>query len=150
MKPLRSGSLAVLLLSLVARGAHADETTTRSVQARAYPAAQAGAVGPARLDFLFGDTRGWLDSDGTWSVSADVTHRGLLCATYELGVRFGSGEPDCTNVRWLGAVRYVTAERQCNNATVRQSGGDKQPELASDFGRITCAERVIRCTGNCK
>jgi len=29
-------------------------------------------------------------------------------------------------------------------------GGDKQPELARDFARITCAERVIRCSGNCK
>ena len=82
MKVLRSGSLAVLLFSPVAQGAHADETTARSVQARAY--------------------------------------------------------------------LRVTSERQCNNATVRQSGGENQPELARDFGRITCAERVIRCTGNCK
>ena len=144
----------LVLLAFVAllgvQRAYAEDSTMRSVQARAYPAAQAGAAGPARLDFLFGDTRGWLDSDGVWNVSADVTHRGLLCATYELGVRFGVGEPGCDNVQWLGAVRYVTAERQCNNATVRQSGGDKQPELARDFSRITCAERVVRCTGNCK
>ncbi len=142
--------LLALAALLAVRPAYAEDNNTRSVQARAYPAAQAGAAGPARLDFLFGDTRGWLDSDGVWNASADVTHRGLLCATYELGVRFGAGEPGCNNVQWLGAVRYVTAERQCNNATVRQSGGDKQPELARDFSRITCAERVIRCTGNCK
>jgi len=139
-----------IVVAIGAQCAYADDGDTRRVQAPGYPAAQAGAAGPARLDFLFGDTRGWLDSDGVWNVSADVAHRGLLCATYELGVRFGAGEPGCTNVQWLGAVRYVTAERQCNNATVRQSGGDRQPELARDFSRITCAERVIRCTGNCK
>lgn len=142
--------LSALALMLAAQRASADDTTTRSTRASAYPASHAGTAGPERLDFLFGDFRGWLDSTGTWNVTGDVTHRGLLCATYEVGVRFGAGAPGCNDVAWLAPVRYVTAERQCNNATLRHSGGDQQPELTRDFKRITCAERVIRCTGNCK
>ncbi|MGA8050113.1 MAG: hypothetical protein WCA09_08040 [Burkholderiales bacterium] len=139
-----------LVLVLMLPCAHAEDNTTRSAQAPAHPSSMQGTGGPSRLDFLFGDSRAWLDSDGTWNVAGDVTHRGLLCATYELGMRFGVGQQGCNNVEWVGAARYVTTQNQCNNATLRHSGGDKQPELAQEFRRITCAERLIRCSGNCK
>ena len=79
-----------------------------------------------------------------------MTHRGLLCGEYSVGMRFGIGRPGCSNVAWLTDVTYATARRQCNNATLYHAGGDVQPELAGSFAQITCAERVIRCTGVCK
>jgi len=141
---------ALLAVLLAVRMAGAADDSLRRAQAPGRVASMQGTAGPARIDFLFGDSRVSLGSDGAWTVSRDVSHHGLLCATYELGVRFGAGESGCNKVEWLGSVRYVTAQQQCNNATLYHSGGDQQPELAREFSRITCAEQVIRCSGNCK
>jgi len=105
---------------------------------------------PDRLDFNFGELRLWLRRTGEWHVEGEVSHRGLLCGTYEVGIRFGVGDPACANVSWLSSVRYVTSRKQCNSATVIHTGGDIQRELTGPFPSISCAERVIRCTGNCK
>ncbi len=103
-----------------------------------------------RIDFVTFDFRAWLRRNGEWHVEGDVTHRGLRCATYEMGLRFGIGSPGCTNVEWVSDVRFVSARTQCNDAGIRHSGGDTQPELESRFREITCAQRVLRCTGNCQ
>jgi hypothetical protein len=147
---MKSRLLVLLALVLAVRIAGAADDSLRRAQAPGRVSSMPGAAGPARIDFLFGDSRVSLGSDGAWTVSREVSHHGLLCATYELGVRFGAGESGCNSVEWLGSVRYVTAQQQCNNARVPHSGGDQQPELAREFPRITCAEQVIRCSGNCK
>jgi hypothetical protein len=89
------------------------------------------------------------DFDGTWQVESKVVHPRLVCATYQVGLRFGVGNPGCTDVRWLSDVSYVTRERQCNQAEVVHSGGQTEPRLGAALRNITCAERVVRCTGNC-
>jgi hypothetical protein len=53
-------------------------------------------------------------------------------------------------VKWLGEVLYGSRRTQCNGATVRHSAWQNDPQLGGYFDEITCADRVIRCTGNCK
>jgi hypothetical protein len=128
----------------------ADEGTVYSTTAvaRKSPWVQAGA--PGRLDFGFADFEASLDEKGDWSVKGPVRHGYLACATYQVGVRFGTGEPGCTNVEWLTPPLYATSERHCNHAGRDHAGGGTNPELAADFARITCAQRLIRCTGRCR
>lgn len=104
----------------------------------------------ARLDFRTFDFSGFLLGDGSWQVSSPVTHRGLVCGTYEVGVRFGIGNPGCTDVRWLSEPMYIGSRRQCNESTVDHVGGETTPRLGSQLPSITCVERVVRCVGNCK
>ena len=105
-----------------------------------------------RLDFDFreGESRAWLNRDGDVQTRGWVLHRGLLCATYRMGLRFGTGNPACQNVTWLTEPIYLTSQLQCNSARVSHLGSNNLPELAAQLDRITCAERVIHCTGNCK
>lgn len=105
-----------------------------------------------RLDFDFreGESRAWLNQDGDLQIQGWIKHRGLLCATYRMGLRFGSGAPACQNVTWLTEPIYLSSQLQCNNARVSHLGSDNLPELATKLDRITCAERVIHCTGNCR
>lgn len=139
---------AALATASICRAADGYELRA-SAPARAAPTDSVVRV-PSRLDFNFGELRLWLTKTGEWQVEGEVSHRGLLCGTYEVGIRFGAGSPGCANVNWVSDVRYVTTRKQCNNATVIHTGGDIQRELTSPFPTITCAERVIRCTGNCK
>jgi len=104
----------------------------------------------ARTDFRSFDFRAHLLGDGTWSAETSIAHRGLLCGNYEVGVRFGIGSPACTDVRWLSEPLFVTEHRQCNESTVPHAGGSSDPVLARDFARVSCAELVVRCSGNCK
>lgn len=137
--------------TLFAGSQSAAQSTTSRTTAPAHAVGSASVVlRPRQLDFNFGATRATLDAKGGWNVEGSVSHRGLLCAEYSIGLRFGSGSPDCSNVVWLTDVTYVTTQRQCNNATLQHAGGDLQPALIEPFARITCAERVIRCTGICK
>jgi hypothetical protein len=110
---------------------------------------------PERLDFKFGETKdgefkAWLRHKGGWEMDGWVQHAGLLCATYRVGVRFGAGKPGCTDVQWLSDVVYATEQRQCNSSSMRHIGGDVSASLGKDFARVTCAERVINCRGNCR
>lgn len=107
---------------------------------------------PERLDFDFraGDSLAWINDDGNFQVSGWIKHTGLLCATYRMGVRFGVGSPGCLNVEWITEPRFVTTEVQCNDARIGHTGGDTDPALGKRLARITCGERVVRCTGNCK
>ena len=103
----------------------------------------------ARASFRAFDFEGYLLGDGTWQVESKVVHPRLVCATYQVGLRFGVGNPGCTDVRWLSDVSYVTRERHCNQAEVVHSGGQTEPRLGAALRNITCVERVVRCTGNC-
>jgi len=109
-----------------------------------------GAQSLVRLDFNYGDIRAWLLEDGNWHIEGSVTHRGAFCGQYELGIQFGIGSPGCANVEWLGRPVYVTQRRHCNNAQLNHSGGDLDYRAAEAFNRINCAQRLIRCSGNCK
>jgi hypothetical protein len=107
---------------------------------------------PERLDFDFRaeDSLAWINDEGNFQVSGWIKHSGLLCATYRMGVRFGMGSPGCLNVEWLTEPRFVTSEVQCNDARIKHTGGDTDPALGERLARITCGERVVRCTGSCK
>jgi len=105
---------------------------------------------PARIDFDFGDFKMWIRKKGGYHIEGWMHHQGLLCGTYYVAVRFGVGDPGCNNVKWLSGPRYVSQRTQCNNASVLHSGGDVEFPHASQFSEITCAERIIRCTGNCQ
>ena len=72
------------------------------------------------------------------------------CVLSPLGLRFGVGSPGCLNVEWITEPRLVTTEVQCNDARIEHRGGDTDPALGKRLARITCGERVVRCTGNCK
>jgi hypothetical protein len=107
---------------------------------------------PIRLNFDFreGESLAWLNEDGDFQVHGWITHRSLRCATYRMGVRFGAGSPACLNVQWLTEPVFVTSQLQCNSARANHRGGDTLPAMGARLERITCAERVIRCTGNCR
>lgn len=104
----------------------------------------------ARVDFSAFDFRGFLLGDGSWQVSSPVTHNALRCGTYEVGVRFGTGNPGCTDVRWLSEPVFLGPRRQCNAATVIHSGGETSSQLGSQLPSITCVERIVRCVGTCR
>lgn len=106
---------------------------------------------PDRLEFDFGRARGtgWLSNQGDVQMETWVQHRGLLCATYETGIRFGKGSPGCTGVEWLAPVHWLTRKRQCNNALVLHTGNDIDTHMATLYSQVTCAERMLRCEGRC-
>ena len=104
----------------------------------------------ARLDFSFGNVRAWLLQDGNWRIQGDIQHRSIFCGQYELGIQFGIGNPGCSNVEWIGSPAYVTNRTHCNNAMRFHSGGDINYAAAEAFDRINCAQRLIRCSGNCR
>lgn len=103
-----------------------------------------------KLEFKFDGASAWLRQDGNFQLEAEIKHGSLLCGTYEVGLRFGTGSPACTNVSWLGKPHYVTKRKQCNNAWMVHSGSGTEREAASDFSQITCAQLLIKCTGKCK
>jgi hypothetical protein len=141
--------LTLLLLALGREGWAEEEVRKLSTEGRRSPGV-ATPNAPARMDFLFGDVRGWLLSDGNWHIEGIVQHRGALCAEYRLGMQFGIGSPGCANVEWITDEDYATYGRQCNNAPVQHSGGSNSPVAAQRFERITCAQRLLECNGNCK
>jgi hypothetical protein len=105
-----------------------------------------------RLDFDFrtGESTAWLNNTGDFHLHGWIAHRGLLCATYSMGLRFGIGSPGCLNVEWLSEPVFVTSQYQCNGARVEHGGGATLPEIGSKITTISCAERVVRCSGSCK
>jgi len=142
--------LLLTVLALNSRGAAADEST-RHAAAPTRPSLVDLASGRRdRLEFGGNEFKGWVDRSGDWHVEGDVAHVGLLCADYQMGLRFGKGSPGCTNVKWLGEVLYGSRRTQCNGATVKHSAWQNDPGLGGYFDEISCAEQVIRCTGNCK
>ena len=80
---------------------------------------------------------------------AEVSHRRLRCGTYETGVQLGSGNPACSDVRWLTEVAFVARQRQCNSATRLHRGGGRFSEAAIRLEQASCLRLVVRCEGTC-
>jgi len=125
-------------------------TEQRSQAAAQYQQVTVEGYKLQRKDFRFGNFNGWLKRGGEWQIEGAVQHRGLMCGTYEVGMRFGIGNPGCTDVQWISGDEFVTSKSQCNEAEMQHTGYGIAPGLAEQFDAVTCAERVIRCTGNCK
>jgi hypothetical protein len=105
---------------------------------------------PVKLDFNFGDFKAWARKKGGWQIEGWIHHEGLVCGTYYVGVRFGAGNPGCDNVQWFSDPKIVSQREHCNSAGRLHQGGDIEFPFADRFAQITCAERIVRCTGNCK
>jgi hypothetical protein len=103
-----------------------------------------------KLDFDFGDFKAWARRDGSWNAEGTVQHHGLLCGTYTLLLRVGHGNPGCVDVQWFREPVPVASVQLCNNAPGILSGGNLEFRDAARFDEITCAERIISCSGNCK
>lgn len=142
--------LSALVAAQMCLPPQADATERRSQAAAQYSKIALDGFKLQRKDFNFGGYSAWLKRDGGWHIDGTVRHHGLLCGTYELGMRFGTGKPDCTDVTWVTGDLYVTSHYQCNDAEMQHVGTDIDASLADQFDAITCAERVVRCTGNCK
>lgn len=130
-----------------------DDPRDRRRMSPAVPSASFTGDGrPDRKDFDFGRSvgRAWLAAGGELKIDSWVQHSGLLCATYETGIRFGRGEHGCTGVQWLAPTHWLTRVRQCNNALMQHTGADTDDHMASVFDQVTCAERLLRCEGNCR
>jgi len=104
---------------------------------------------PAAHEFAFGQGKVQLDESGGWKVDAWIRHAGLLCGTYRVGVQFGVGKQGCQDVNWLQQPAFVTRRKQCNNATSHHTGYGETPQLADQFKTISCARRIVRCSGQC-
>jgi hypothetical protein len=129
------------------------DTEDSGISAQAHPTYSLDAkprINRLDFDFRTGESTAWLNDKGDFHLQGWLNHRGLLCATYRMGVRFGIGAPGCLNVQWISDPVFVTSQAQCNGARVEHSGGDNAPGMGAQIGKITCAERVIRCSGSCK
>jgi hypothetical protein len=144
---------ALLALGLIAGTATAeDEARDSRITASAQPVYSLSATPRIeKLEFDFGTDlpAAWLNRDGDFGVRSWVKHTRLLCAHYRVGLRFGTGAPGCMNVKWVSEPRFVTAQTQCNGARSLHLGGDSDITLVALIGQISCAERIVRCTGFC-
>lgn len=92
---------------------------------------------------------GWLDATGAWRINAEVHHGRLRCGIYETGIQLGTGNPVCSEVKWLTDVEYVTRLRHCNSAVRIHAGGGKFPDGANRLQAANCVRVVVRCNGVC-
>lgn len=104
---------------------------------------------PAKKEFDFGGYTAWLTQDGVWQVSGIAKHTRLRCGRYRMGMRFGAGSPGCMNVKWITEANYVTSHKQCNSAQMKHKGVGENQILEAKFDSVSCAERLIKCTGTC-
>jgi hypothetical protein len=143
-------ALLPLTVSLPTKADTADDKPLgRTAVAR--PTAEWGKDGkPVKIEFDFGDFKAWARRDGSWSAEGPIKHRGLLCGTYTLHLRVGQGNPGCSDVQWFREPRAVASVKLCNDATGLINGGNTEFQDAKQFDKITCAERTLSCSGNCK
>ena len=123
----------------------------RSAAPAQNPRVQFDSANATQKSFRFPYSTSTLKQNGDISIDGAVTHKGLLCADYEVGLRFGkgSGAGACADVEWLTSDEYVWSQSLCNNASMPyQTVG--HVDLQEAFDQITCAERILRCSGNCK
>jgi len=123
----------------------------RSAAPAQNPRVQFDSANATQKSFGFSASTASLKQNGDISIDGVLTHKGLLCADYEVGLRFGkgSGAWGCTDVEWLTSDEYVWSRSLCNSASMPyQTVG--HVDLKESFDQITCAERILRCSGNCK
>ena len=121
----------------------------RNLSVEAHSIGDLGGLQEAKEEFDFGDTKAWLREDGYWQIEGVISHNSGFCGTYDLGIQFGSGDPGCSNAEWLSGPIFVTQHRQCNGASKLHKGGSISLLAQERFKTITCAQRVIRCSGKC-
>lgn len=143
-------SLLVMVTAMFCSTAQADTYTKRSSAAAQNPRVQYDGASAAQKNFNFPASKGQLKKNGEWVVEGSLTHHGLLCGDYEVGVRFGIAKEGCTEVEWISGDQIGYTQTLCNNATMPYRAVMQQPELEPSFDQITCAERIIRCSGICK
>lgn len=139
------------VLVMQCSGASADSISrTRSTVQNA--GIQYDGAKSIQKNFNFFGSRATLNQDGDWAIEGTLTHKGLFCADYEVGLRFGISPEagDCSDVEWITIDEYVLTQSLCNNATMPYRGMLHDDYLQENFDKIKCVERVIRCTGNCK
>jgi hypothetical protein len=93
--------------------------------------------------------QGSLSASGRWQARAEIGHARLRCASYGLGIRFGAGNADCSQVDWTTSTDWAADRRQCNSATlIHRSDGrlDLPPE---ELRALSCVRIAIRCRGAC-
>ena len=143
-------SLTIFTGCLIAlSGAKAEEEKIRATTA---PAKKPGFVLPTEkksLEFEFGDIKAVIKEDGFAAVEGPIKHNRLRCATYQIGLQLGQGEYACTNVKWLTEPVYITLKKHCNSALLPHQGNKNIPGFQKVFPDVTCAKRLIRCTGVC-
>ena len=141
----------VIFSSALGSRLYADEAVEKKYSAVARKSVDFGVgAEPQKTEFKFDSASAWLRENGAYHVEAEIKHGSLLCGTYEVGVRFGIGQPACTNVSWLSSTQFVSKRKQCNHAWMAHQGSGTDTELVGDVDLVTCAQLVIRCTGKCK
>jgi hypothetical protein len=144
-------NLVTLMLSNVVAMASDPEVPVAGRTTIARQAAEWNSDGkPMKLDFDFGDVKAWARRDGSWNAEGTVQHRGFRCGTYTILLRVGHGNPGCMDVHWFREPVPVASVQLCNNAPGMLSGGNLEFRDAARFDEITCAERIISCSGSCK
>lgn len=120
----------------------------------ATPSQSSGLLMPGdkKLQFKFSNSElsGWVRQNGDWYIEGLISHNNFFCADYSLGMRFGEGHPGCIDVKWLTEDQYATRKKQCNNVSMNHSGYQSNSEIAGIFGKITCAQGLVKCVGTCK
>lgn len=141
----------IIFSSILSAQLYADEAVEKKYSAVARKSVDFGVgAEPQKTEFKFDSASAWLRENGAYHVEAEIKHGSLLCGTYEVGVRFGIGQPACTNVSWLSSTQFVSKRKQCNHAWMAHQGSGTDTELVGDVDLVTCAQLVIRCTGKCK
>ncbi len=144
------GMIGVLLLLCSGAWTVQAGSTESSTQAALSGAASMAMPGDVEAhEFAFSHGKVQLMVNGEWKVDAWVQHGGLLCGTYRVGVQFGIGKQGCQSVDWLEQPVFVTRQKQCNSVRSHHNGYGATPQIANQFKAITCARRVVRCTGKC-
>ncbi|MDH5326118.1 MAG: hypothetical protein OEZ68_17550 [Gammaproteobacteria bacterium] len=144
-------SVSGLVLLIFSALLWADTLHRLSTEALKQSAFLSGESGDKLLfEFQGADpSKAWLKQNGQWQIEAWVRHNHFRCGHYQLGVRFGQGEPACLNVKWLTDPVFISNKRQCNNSVIHHKGSESSEELEKLFSKITCAEQVIKCVGIC-
>ncbi|KAA6186698.1 hypothetical protein F2Q65_04840 [Thiohalocapsa marina] len=111
--------------------------------------ASGSAPTTAARNFQAPGVRGSLTPSGDWTLRVEVTHPRLRCASYEVGLRFGTGNADCSGVNWSTPTAFTSPRPQCNNASQVHTGSGTLASSAPEIATLNCARVVVRCTGAC-
>ena len=149
--------LSVVMISVLMSNVFADGDNKKIVVKRfsATVSKPSGLILPdemKKLQFKFSNAElsAWVRQNGEWYIEGSISHNNFFCADYSLGIRVGEGHPGCIDVKWLTEDQYATRKKQCNNVNMNHSGYQSNSEIAGIFGKITCAQAVVKCEGACQ
>lgn len=145
-------ALLIFVLDIHLAAAEPDEKVRRYTVAAKKTQALPNQL--SSVVFKHGELLVTLNDGGLWEVEGLVAHSRFFCGTYQVGARFGRGNPACVNVKWLSDIEYVTSKKQCNSAVRMHKGSgasafDPAPETPFDIDTVTCAQIFIKCSGTC-